>query len=68
MNTFEDYKENGLSVDGRKKINMIVSCILASCLDNKDKRKHVEFMRELEDYLRKKLKKASQDRLVDAEI
>lgn len=51
MNIFEDYKENGLSVDGRKKINMIVGCILTSGLDNKDKRKHVEFMRELEEYL-----------------
>jgi len=51
VNIFEDYKENGLSVDGRKKINMIVGCILTSGLDNKDKRKHVEFMRELEEYL-----------------
>jgi len=51
VNAFEDYKENGLSADGRRKINIIVGCILASGLDNKDKRKHVEFMRELEEYL-----------------
>ncbi len=51
MNVIEQYKRNGVSVDGERNINMIVGCILGSQLDNGTKRELANFMRALEEYL-----------------
>ncbi|GEM_PF-2397207 len=51
MNLIEYYKEKGLSIEGERQINMIVGCIVASHLNNQDKRELIEFMRAIEDYI-----------------
>jgi len=51
MNLIEYYKEKGLSIEGERQINMIVGCIVASDLNNRDKRELIDFMRAIEDYI-----------------
>lgn len=51
MNIIEQYKTNGLSVDGKHKINLIIGCINAGLLSGKEKRELVAFMKDLEAYL-----------------
>lgn len=51
MNLIEYYKEKGLSEEGERQINIIIGVIMASHLDNQDKRELIDFMRALEEYL-----------------
>lgn len=51
MNMIEYYKEKSLSVEGRSQINTIIGAILASDLDNQNKKKHIDFMIALGEYL-----------------
>mgnify|MGYP001004440790 CR=1 FL=1 len=51
MNMIEYYKEKSLSIEGLNQINMIRWCILASSLDNQNKRELLDFMTALEEYL-----------------
>ena len=51
MNLIEYYKEKGLSIEGERQINMIIGCIVASDLNNQDKRELIDFMRAIEDYI-----------------
>lgn len=51
MNLIEYYKEKSLSIEGQYQIVMIKYCILASSLDNQNKRELLDFMTALEEYL-----------------
>lgn len=51
MNLIEYYKEKSLSIEGQHQIGMIRGCILASGLDNQNKRELLDFMTALEEYL-----------------
>lgn len=51
MNLIEYYKEKSLSIEGQNQIDMIRGCIVASYLDNQDKRELLDFMSALEEYL-----------------
>lgn len=51
MNMIEYYKEKGLSIEGQHQIDVIRDCIVASHLDNQDKREMLDFMTALEEYL-----------------
>ena len=51
MNRISYYKDNGLSSEGYRDINIIVACIMDSHLDNSSKRELINFMRDLETHL-----------------
>ena len=51
MNMIKYYKEKSLSIEGLRQIGIIRGCILASSLDNQDKREMLDFMTALEEYL-----------------
>lgn len=51
MNLIEYYKENGLSIEGDRQINVIRGCIVTSHLDKQDKQEMLDFMTALEEYI-----------------
>ena len=54
MNLIEYYKEKSLSIEGQRQIAVIRGCILASYLNEQDKREMLDFMTALEEYLEDK--------------
>ena len=51
MNAFKRYKENGISVEGSRQMNVIRGCIMGSHLESQDKKELLQFMGDLEEYL-----------------
>jgi len=50
MNQFNKAKENGLSVEQERNLNIIRGCVIASSLDISTKKKLCDFILELEEY------------------
>lgn len=50
MNQFARAKENGLTIEQEDNFDILRGCVMASHLENSDKRKLCSFIQDLQDY------------------